>query len=139
MPSRFTLVSTGPITNMLRNSDSPASTWFGGTDCSPSALRVSDSTTKILVKLVTSSSSDGAMASSVIASSNVTDELGLLPPTCTVTVFEPEFGVDVGPAGDEGPAGAFGAGRIGWPTAASAAAPGYASAAGAESSAPAAR
>ena len=54
--------------NRLRNSDSPASTWFGGVDCRPSALRVSDSTTKILVKLVIISSSDGATDSTVMAS-----------------------------------------------------------------------
>src|SRR3954454_20807817 len=136
MPSRLTLLSTGPITNMLRNSDSPASTWFGGTDCKPSAFRVSDRTTKILVKLVTSSSSDGAMPRTVMASSTVTDELGLLPPTCTVTVLSPEV-VWCGPAGAVGGAGAAtGATR---PTTAAWAATGVALAAGAVRDAAAAR
>ena len=88
MPSLLILDSTGPMMNRLRNSDRPASTWFGGTDCSPSALRVSDSTTKILVKLVTSSSSDGAIASTVTSSSTVIDWLGLLPPILTLTSGE---------------------------------------------------
>ena len=38
--------------NRLRNRASPASTWFGGVCCRPSALRVRPSTTRILVKLV---------------------------------------------------------------------------------------
>src|SRR4051794_326381 len=108
MPRRFTFESTGPITNMLRNSDKPASTWFGGTDCNPSAFLVSDRTMKILVKLVTSSSKDGAIARTVMASSTVTDELGLLPPTWTDTVSLPTAGA-VGPAGAVGVAGAVGA------------------------------
>src|SRR5579862_8397425 len=87
------------MTNMLRNKESPASTWFGGTVCRPRALRVSERTTKILVKLVIISSSDGATEMTVSSSRMVIDVLGLvLPPTSMV----------VGPVGDFGPAGAAG-------------------------------
>src|SRR5581483_758355 len=108
MPAELTFDSTGPITNRLRKSDSPASTWLGGTDCSPSALRVSDSTTKILVKLVTISSRDGATASTVTNISTDSDWLGLPPPTLTVT--DPSLLlVGASPAGADGLAGAEGA------------------------------
>ncbi len=50
---------TGAMTNRERKSASPASTWFGGTPLSPSAFLASASTTKILVKAVVMSSSDG--------------------------------------------------------------------------------
>src|SRR4051794_7432596 len=106
MPRVFTFESTGAITNMLRNSDSPASTWFGGTLESPSALRVSDSTTKIFVKLVTNSSRDGATPRIVISSRMLTDWLGFVP-TCTDTVGSVES-VD-GPLGALGAAGPSGA------------------------------
>src|SRR3954467_8471892 len=86
MPSLFTAESTGPMTNRLRNSDRPASTWLGGTEFRPSAFRVSDSTTKILVKLVTSNSRDGATVRTVIVRSSVSDWLGFCPPRLTVTV-----------------------------------------------------
>jgi hypothetical protein len=46
--------------NRLRNSDSPTSTWFGGMACTPRALRVSDSTMTMRVKLVISTSRAGA-------------------------------------------------------------------------------
>src|SRR5664279_4531634 len=104
MPSLLTLVSTGPMTNRLRNTDSPASTWLGGTDCNPSAFLVSDKTMKILVKLVTRSSSDGAIASTVSNSSTVSDWLGLFPPMLTVTEPSPP----VGEVGEVGPFGPFG-------------------------------
>src|SRR3954447_21660861 len=101
MPSLFTAVSTGPMTNRLRNSDKPASTWFGGTEFSPSALRVRDSTTKILVKLVTSNSSEGATVRTVIVRSSTSDWLGFWAPRLTVTV--------PGLAGADGAVGGFGA------------------------------
>src|SRR5579875_1650269 len=107
MPSLFTFSSTGAMTNTLRNSDSPASTWLGGTDCKPSALRVSDSTTKILVKLVTISSNDGATASTVTSSSTEIDWLGLPPGRFTVT--DPLLLVGASPAGAVGAVGAVGA------------------------------
>src|SRR4051794_19181056 len=107
MPSLFTLLNTGSITNSERNSDRPASTWFGGTVLRPSALRVSDSTTKILVKLVTSSSSDGATDSSVTSSRMLSDVLGLLG-SFTVT----SDGA-VGAVGAVGPSGVAGAAATG--------------------------
>jgi flagellar biosynthetic protein FliP len=61
----------------VRNSAIPVSTWLGGDDARPRALRVSDSTTSILVNEVTSSSADGAMDSTVIARIRVTAWLGL--------------------------------------------------------------
>ncbi len=84
MPSLFTLVKTGLMTKKLMNIDSPASTWFGGTDVNPSAFRVIDKTTKILVKLVISSSNDGATETTVSSSRIEIDVLGL-PPTSTVS------------------------------------------------------
>src|SRR3954469_11438616 len=107
MPSRFTLDSTGPMMNRLRNSDRPASTWFGGTELRPSAFRVSERTTKIFVKLVTSRSSDGATASTVIVRSSVRLWLGFWPPRFTVTV--PGLAGAFGAVGAVGPAGAVGA------------------------------
>src|SRR3954469_22020774 len=107
MPSRFTLDSTGPMMNRLRNSDRPASTWFGGTELRPSAFRVSERTTKIFVKLVTSSSSDGATARTVIVRSSVRLWLGFWPPRFTVTV--PGLVGALGALGAVGPAGAVGA------------------------------
>src|SRR5947209_18621356 len=92
--------STGPITNRVRNSAIPVSTWLGGEVCRPSALRVSPSTTMILVNEVQSSSADGATASTVIARISVMDVLGLPPPTLMLT--------PAGPAGVVGAAGAVG-------------------------------
>src|SRR6478609_6937084 len=57
---------TGHITKIERNRASPARTWFGGMDGRDSALRVIARTTKILVKDVIISSSEGATARSVI-------------------------------------------------------------------------
>ena len=76
------------MTKMLRKSASPASTWVGGVEPRPSALRVRPSTTKILVKLVIISSRAGATDSAVIARITMIDELGLpfVPGTVTVTV-----------------------------------------------------
>src|SRR3954452_8952768 len=104
MPSLFTAESTGPMTNRLRNRDRPASTWFGGTEFRPSAFRVSDSTTKILVKLVTSNSRDGATVRTVIVRSRVSDWLGFCPPRLTVTV--PGLAGAAGAVGGFGPVGA---------------------------------
>src|SRR4051794_31774331 len=92
---------TGLITNMLRKSASPASTWFGGTPFNPSALRVRPSTTKILVKLVISSRMDGATESSVSSSRMLTEVLGLGD---RFTPMVPAGGV--GAVGLVGPAGA---------------------------------
>src|SRR5580698_4077568 len=43
---------TGDITNSVRNSDRPTSTWLGGVVVVPSAWRISDSTMMMRVKLV---------------------------------------------------------------------------------------
>ena len=72
----FTCEMTGAMMNRLRNSDRPASTWLGGTPCSPSAFRVNDRTTKILVKLVVISRTAGTTDSSVIASRTTIELLG---------------------------------------------------------------
>ena len=55
----------------------PVSTVLGGDICMPSAFRVSDSTTMILVNEVASSSTAGATDSTVIARISVIDVLGL--------------------------------------------------------------
>ena len=55
----------GAITNRLRKSASPITTWFGGIAGKPSALRVSESTITMRVKLVNMTSSAGATASTV--------------------------------------------------------------------------
>src|SRR5260370_30031565 len=120
MPAEFIVDTTGPIMNRLRNRARPASTWLGGTLVRPSALRVSDSTTKIFVKLVHSSSRAGATDSTVSASMMTIELLGLpdgpdtpLPPTATALpqlAALPEAG-PAGPAGPVGPAGAPAASR----------------------------
>src|SRR3954453_20773155 len=61
----FIVVRVGAITNRLRNIASPITTWFGGIDVSPIALRVSDSTITMRVKLVSITISAGAIASTV--------------------------------------------------------------------------
>src|SRR3954454_15766309 len=103
MPSEFTFDRTGDITKRLRNSARPASTWFGGMLGTPSALRVSDSTTMILVKLVPRTSSAGAMASTVISRMITTGWLGLFPILSSRTVTEPGL---AGAAGVTGLTGA---------------------------------
>ena len=115
MPSLFTWLKTGPMMNRLRNSDSPASTWFGGTVVRPSALRVSDSTTKILVKLVTINRTEGATDSTVTSSRMLTDWLGLVP---RLTPMVSCGGETVGDAGADGATGAVGSAATGWATAA---------------------
>ncbi len=53
------------MTKRLRNNERPITTWLGGIDGSPSALRVSESTITMRVKLVSMTSSAGATASTV--------------------------------------------------------------------------
>src|SRR4051794_31515915 len=79
---------TGAMMNRLRNSARPASTWLGGTPCSPRAFRVNDRTTKILVKLVVISRTAGTTDRSVTASRMTIELLGapFTPLTATVTV-----------------------------------------------------
>src|SRR3954453_7135414 len=100
---------TGPITKIVRNSAMPVSTWLGGDDARPRALRASDSTTSILVNEVTSSSADGAIDSTVIARIRVTAWLGLLPPTLMSTPLPSTTGA----TGAVGAVGAVGAAEAG--------------------------
>src|SRR6185312_9818812 len=96
-PWALTALSTGLITNIDRNSDSPASTWFGGTPFNPKAFLVRPSTTKILVKLVISSRMDGATDSRVSNNRMLMDWLG----------FGDRF-TPIVPAGSAGAVGALG-------------------------------
>src|SRR3954469_8190286 len=68
--------NVGPMTNSERNSASPTSTWFGGTDCVPMALRTSDSTTTIFVNAVHMSRIAGATPSTVMSAMIETTWLG---------------------------------------------------------------
>src|ERR687894_224803 len=97
--------NTGPMTNSVRNSAMPVSTVFGGDICMPSAFRVSDSTTMILVKEVASSTPAGATDSTVIARMSVIEVLGLPPPM--------EMSTPPSTAGTTGAVGAGGPARAG--------------------------
>src|SRR3569833_4772959 len=99
---------TGHITKIVRNSARPVRTWFGGEVGRPRALRVSASTTRILVNEVTSSRADGAIDSTVIARIRVTAVLGLLPPTEMFTPLS-----TTGATGAVGAVGAVGAAEAG--------------------------
>src|SRR3954447_20372331 len=101
---------TGPITNRVRNSAMPVSTWLGGDEGSPRAFRVSPSTTMILVNDVASSSTEGAIDSTVIARIRVMELLGEPLPT---EMFTPPAPSTAGSAGGVGAAGAGGAGEAG--------------------------
>src|SRR3954452_4161443 len=101
----------GPMTNSERNSASPTSTWFGGTDWVPIALRTSDSTTTIFVNAVHMSRIAGATPSTVMSAMIETTWLGC-PGTLTDT--DGCFGAP-GPVGF---AGAFGPDAAGAATAA---------------------
>src|SRR4051812_28088549 len=91
--------NVGPMTNSERNSASPTSTWFGGTDWVPMALRTSDSTTTILVKAVHMRRMAGATPRTVMSAMIETTWLGC-PGTLTETC---------GPVGALGPVGFVGA------------------------------
>src|SRR5471030_436169 len=84
--------------NKLRNRASPASTWFGGIVGVPSAFRVSDSTTMILVNAVQSISSEGAIDSTVSSRMMLTVWLGLPMPGSRFTDTLPGLDVLVVPA-----------------------------------------
>src|SRR3954447_13240929 len=101
---------TGPITNRVRNSAIPVSTWFGGDEGSPSAFRVRPSTTMILVKEVQRSSTEGAIDSTVIARISVIELLGEPLPT---EMFTPPAPSIAGAVGGGGATGAAGAGEAG--------------------------
>src|SRR4051812_32712835 len=101
---------TGPITNRVRNSAMPVSTWLGGDEGSPKAFRVSPSTTMILVNDVASSSTEGAIDSTVIARIRVMELLGEPLPT---EMFTPPAPLTAGAVGGVGAAGAVGAAEAG--------------------------
>src|SRR5688500_14029834 len=103
--------STGPMTNSVRNRAIPVSTWFGGEDGSPSAFRVSPSTTMILVNDVQSRSTDGATESTVIARISVMDELGEPSPMEMST--PPSTAGTTGATGSVGATGSPGAAETG--------------------------
>src|SRR4051794_6583462 len=96
---------TGPITNRVRNSAMPVSSWLGGDEGSPRAFRVSPSTTMILVNDVASSSTEGAIDSTVIARIRVMELLGEPLPT---EMFTPPAPLTAGAVGGVGAAGAGG-------------------------------
>ena len=52
----------------------PTSTWFGGIDCVPSALRMNPSTIRIRVKLVITSTRPGSSVTSPSSSSVWTED-----------------------------------------------------------------
>src|SRR3954449_8540937 len=97
---------TGPITNRVRNSAMPVSTWFGGDVGRPRAFRVRPSTTMILVNEVHSSSSDGAIDSTVMARISVIELLGEPSPTWMFTSPAPGTTGAVGAVGEVGELGA---------------------------------
>src|SRR3954470_19415663 len=102
--------NTGPMTNSVRKRARPVSTWLGGDVCRPRAFRVSPRTTMILVNEVASSSTDGAMDSTVIARISVIELLGEPSPTEMSTVPAPGT---TGATGAVGLTGAVGAAEAG--------------------------
>src|SRR3954467_7777720 len=94
--------NVGPMTNSERNSASPTSTWFGGTDCVPMALRTRDSTTTIFVNAVHMSRIAGATPSTVMSAMIETTWLGC-PGTLTDTAGQAGFRGPVGLVGAVGP------------------------------------
>src|SRR3954469_6548956 len=102
--------NTGPITNSVRKSAMPVSTWLGGDDGRPSAFRVSPSTTMILVNEVASRSTDGAIERTVIARISVIELLGEPSPTEMSTVPAPGTTGATGAGGWTGAVGAADAG-----------------------------
>src|SRR3954465_1645335 len=102
--------NTGPITNRVRNSAIPVSTWLGGDDGRPSAFRVRPSTTMILVNEVQSSSTDGATESTVIARISVIELLGEPSPIEMSTLPSPGTTGATGAVGCTGAVGAASAG-----------------------------
>src|SRR6478609_5881006 len=104
----FISLMTGHITKIERNRAGPARTWFGGMDGRESALRVIARTTKILVKDVIISSSEGATASSVIPIRVRTAVEGLpsTPLIWMLTLPVPGVAGSVGATGGAGSMGA---------------------------------
>src|SRR4051812_10400365 len=123
--SLFICESVGLITNRLRNRARPTTTWLGGIDCNPRALRVSESTMTMRVKLVIIMRSAGATVSSVSATMIVMLWLGLLmvsprwrltegvPAPAWAPGANPGFAPAVPPALLPALAPAFGVGAVG--------------------------
>src|SRR6185312_12217753 len=80
---------TGAMMNSERISDSPASTWFGGTVWVPRALRVSESTMNTRGNPVIRISTEGATASTVRTIMMRTDVEGFFSPLMLTLTFEP--------------------------------------------------
>src|SRR4051794_33783458 len=123
--SLFICDSVGLITNRLRKRARPTTTWLGGIDCKPSALRVSESTMTMRVKLVIIMRSAGATVSSVSATMMVMLWLGLLsvsprlrlteavPAPALVPAVDPAVAPAVPPALVPALAPALGGGAVG--------------------------
>src|SRR5690349_15377004 len=102
----FCIWSTvGPMMNIDKNRASPIRTWFGGMDGVPSALRVRDSTTTILVNDVQSRRIAGAIPSTV-TSRMICSTWLCWPGTLTVTLGSVGFRGELGPLGAMDPRGA---------------------------------
>src|SRR5689334_24802387 len=93
--------------NRVRNSASPAITWFGGMLVRPSALRVIPRTMKTLVNEVQSSSRAGATESTVRPITITSEVAGRLPSGLVPLMLRLMLGL-VGPAGAVGETGASG-------------------------------
>src|SRR3954452_16906833 len=98
---------TGPITNRVRNSAMPVSTWLGGDEGSPRAFRVSPSTTMILGNDVASSRPEGGTDITVTARIRLMELRGEPLPT---EMFTPPAPSTAGAVGGVGAAGGGGAG-----------------------------
>src|SRR3954453_9523501 len=96
------------MTNRLRKSERPTTTWLGGMLCRPRAFRVNDSTMTMRVKLVIIMSRAGAIEIRVRAMMIVTLSDGLSSVLPRLMDTEPGA---AGAGGAEGAAG--GAGRAG--------------------------
>src|SRR5215469_8228472 len=101
MPSWYAWLSTGDITNMVRNNDSPSSTWLGGVACVASAWRRKLSTMMMRVNEVIISSTAGNRVSTVISATTCSDRLQFWPAPafCTVTSGMPACGEEIGAIG----------------------------------------
>ncbi len=103
-------MSTGDITNNVRNSDKPSRIWFDGVDCVPSAWRRKLSTIMMRVNDVIISSTAGRNVSTVISASSCSDSVQFCAPPgafCTVNTGIPA--PDAGICGMEGMVGMAGA------------------------------
>ena len=92
MPPAQAWSSTGPITNAVRNSASPTSTWLDGVAPVPSAWRSRAMTMMMRVNAVIASSAAGSSVIALISSSTCSDTDHCCPPcgrSVTVTAGRP--------------------------------------------------